>query len=150
MTELKINKGTSMDSWKSFQGLWRLYREDADLSEAECGRQLMYRCNEQIRVQLLQIDPNILTKPETEHLKSITMIAVVSDTMGAKRSEMLNTSQEVGEWHQGLPDKEQGKGTTGDLKLRCAGKRHNKGKDSVDFIDTAVKCALYDEIFEAE
>ena len=52
----RITQGTSMESWDSFKILWRLYKQVADLSEAECSLQLMYCCSEKLREQLFRTE----------------------------------------------------------------------------------------------
>ena len=66
----KITQGMLVESWNSFQVLWKLYKKGAGLSEAECGLQLIYCCDEELMVQLLRADPNIVAKPETEQLET--------------------------------------------------------------------------------
>ena len=105
MTELKISKGMSMDSWKSFQALWRLYRKDADLSKAERSLQLMYCCSEELRNQLFRADPTVTAKSEGEQLKSIREIAVVPRTMEGGCSKLHRTAQKVEERPQNLLEK---------------------------------------------
>ena len=108
----RITQGMSMESWRSYQVLWKLYKEVADLSEAECGPQLIHCCNEELIVQLLRADPNIVAKPEIEQLDSIRKLAVIPYAMGVRRSKMLSRSQKVGERPRGLFEKEQGKKAT--------------------------------------
>ena len=110
LTELKINKGMSMDSWKSFQVLWRLYRHDADLSKADCSLQLMYCCSEEVRGQLFRVDPTITARPEIEQLKSIRKLAVTKSAGEVRCSKMLNMSQRMREWPRMLLEEEQGGG----------------------------------------
>ena len=59
-----------MESWNLFGVLWNLYKKGAGLSEAECGLQLIYCCDEELMEQLLHADPNIVTKPEIEQMES--------------------------------------------------------------------------------
>ena len=57
-----------VESWNSFQVLWNLYKKGAGLTEAECGLQLIYCCDEELMEQLLRADPNIVTKPEIDQM----------------------------------------------------------------------------------
>ena len=95
LTRPKITQGMLVESWNSFGVLWNLYKKGAGLSEAECGLQLIYCCDEELMEQLLRADPNIVTKPENEQMESIRKLAVVPVAMGVRRSEMLNMSQDV-------------------------------------------------------
>ena len=82
-----------MDSWKSTQVLWKLYGTNTDLSEAERSLQLMQRCNEELLIQILQVDPNVVDKSELEQLRLIRSLAVVP-------AETLNRPWEGGELAQ--------------------------------------------------
>ena len=86
----RVTQGMSMDSWKSFQVLWKLYKTRTDLSEAERSLQLMQCCIEKLLIQILQVDPRVLNKQELEQLKLIGRLAVVP-------AEALNGPWEDGE-----------------------------------------------------
>ena len=68
LTELKSKKGTSIDSWKSLQVLWSLYKTYTDVSEAERSLQLSQGGNKKLLVQILQANPNVTNKSELEQL----------------------------------------------------------------------------------
>ena len=112
----RVTQGMSMESWKSFQVLWRLYKTNTDLSEAESSLQLMYCCSEELREQLFRADPNVTAKQESEQLESIRKLAVVPSAIRARRPKMLSRSQEVGERPRGLFEGEQGKTATCEQK----------------------------------
>ena len=88
----KVTQGMLVESWNSFKVLWKMYKTGAELSEAECGLQLIYCCDEELREQLLHADPDIAAKPEAEQIESIRSLAVIPVAMGVRRSEMLNMS----------------------------------------------------------
>ena len=46
LTRPKITQGMLVESWNSFQAMWKLYKTGRGLSEAECGLQLIYCCDE--------------------------------------------------------------------------------------------------------
>ena len=96
----KITQGMSLDSWSSFQVLWKLYKDSADLSEAECGPQLVHCCNEDLVMQLLCMDPNVVDKPETEQLDSIRKLAVIPYDRGVRRSKMLFEKDQIRQCRQ--------------------------------------------------
>ena len=148
LTELKITQGMSMDSWNSFQVLWKLYKDDADLSEADRSLQLIYCCSEELKRQLFRADPKITAKPEIKQLKSIRKLAVVPDAMGVRHYKMLNISQEVGERPRVLLEKEQGEEAT--CELKCAEKCCREEEESVEFTDVTVKYALVNGLAAAE
>ena len=71
LTRPTATQGMLVESWNSFQVLWKLYKTGAGLSEAECGLQLIYCCDEELREQLLRADPDVVAKPENEQLDSM-------------------------------------------------------------------------------
>ena len=144
----KVTQGMSMDSWRSFQVLWRLYKDVADLSEAECGLQLIFCCNEELIVQLLSVDPNVLAKPEIEQLDSIRRLAIAPDAMGVRRSKVLSVPQEVGERPRVLYKKEQGKKAA--CEPKCAKKRCREKEESDGLTDMTIKYVLVNGLAEAE
>ena len=62
----KVTQGMLVESWNSFQVLWKLYKNDVDLSEADRSLQLIYCCSEELRGQLFRADPKLTAKPEIE------------------------------------------------------------------------------------
>ena len=108
-----------VESWNSFQVLWKLYKKGAGLSEAERGLQLIYCCDEELLEQLLRADPDIAAKPEADQLESIRKLAVVPVAMGVRRAEMLNMAQDVGELPRAFLAKVQGKAATCEFKTKC-------------------------------
>ena len=71
LTRPKITQGMLVESWNSFQALWKLYKNGTGISEEECGLQLVYCCDADLLEQLLRADPNVASKPEAEQLESI-------------------------------------------------------------------------------
>ena len=109
---LKISQGMSVDSWKSFQDLWRLCKDDADLSEVEGGLQPMQCCDKELRIQILHEDPEVMAKPEIEQFRSIRKLAVIP-------ARMLNRPQEDGELPWKPRVKGRGKAATCELARKC-------------------------------
>ena len=93
MTRPRITQGMSMDSWKSFQVMWRLFKTDTDVSKAECGLLLIQCCGENLLGQLFRADFRIFTKPEIEQLSAIRKLAVVPAAMGTGHSETIKSPQ---------------------------------------------------------
>ena len=89
MARPRITQGMSMEEWKSFLVLWRLYKVEADVSEEEWDVQLILCCEKKLAGQVYRADPSIVTKPEVGQLESIQALAVIP-------------SQEVGGQPQGL------------------------------------------------
>ena len=139
-----------VESWNSFQALWKLYKKGAGLSEAEYGLQLIYCCNEELMEQILRADPNIVAKPEAEQLESIRKLAVVPVAMGVRRSEMLNMSQDVGELSRAFLAKVQGKAATCEFRTECTEECCREAEKSVDFTNTIVKYVLVNGLVDAE
>ena len=133
-----------------FGVLWNLYKKGAGLSEAECGLQLIYCCDEELMKQLLCADPNIVTKPENEQMESIRKLAVVPVAMGVRRSEMLNMSQDVGELSRTFLAKVQGKAATCEFRTKCTEECCREGEKSVDFTNMIVKYVLVNGLADAE
>ena len=144
----KVTQGMSMESWRSFQVLWRLYKNGADLSEAECGPQLIHCCNEEIMVQLISGDPTVVAKPEIEQLESIRKLVVVPEARGVRRSKMLGTPQEVGKRPRALGKKEQGRKAA--YEPKCAEKCGRGKEESGDFTDRTVKYIPVNGLAEAK
>ena len=100
--------------------------------------------------QLLQADPNIVTKPENEQMESIRKLAVVTVAMGVRRSEILNMSQDVGELSGSFLAKVQGKAATFEFRTKCTEECCREGAKSVDFTDTIIKYILVNGLANAE
>ena len=77
----RITQGMSVKSWRSFLVMWRLYKTDTDVSEAECGLQLIQCCEEKLRAQLFRADSGIFSKSEIEQLETIRKLAGRSETL---------------------------------------------------------------------
>ena len=91
----KVTQGMLVEAWSPPQVLWKLYKKQADLSEAECSPQLIYCCDEELREQLRRADPNVVIKLEMEQLQLIRKLAGVPIVMGVRLAETLNRSQET-------------------------------------------------------
>ena len=74
----RITQGMSIDSWRSFQVMWRLYKTDTDVSEEECGLQLIQCCEGKLLERLFRADHRIFSKPEGEQMESIGKLVVAS------------------------------------------------------------------------
>ena len=82
-----------MDSWKSFQVMWRLFKANTDASEEECSLQLIQCCDKKFLGQLFRADYRILSKPEIEQLNAIRKLAVGPVAMNTAHSEAPKTPQ---------------------------------------------------------
>ena len=101
-TRPKITQGTPPDSRRSVQVLWSrleisltamvtpenrvlwsLYKIATDVSQAECGLQLIQCCSEKLVGQLFHADPRVSAKPEFKQLEA---------TFLATRAKFLETS----------------------------------------------------------
>ena len=67
----RITQGMSMEEWKSFQALWRLFKIETDLSEEECSLQLILCCEEKLVDQVHRADPSMPARPEVGWLEAI-------------------------------------------------------------------------------
>ena len=85
----RITQGMSAESWRSFQVMWRIYKIDTDVSEEECGLQLIQCCEGNLLERLFRADHRIFSKPEEEQIESIRKLVV------EKGPEPSSTSQKV-------------------------------------------------------
>ena len=150
LTRPKITQGILMESWNSFLARWKLYKTGTGLSEAECGLQLIYCCDEDLLKQTLRADPNLVTKPEAEQLEAIRKLAVIPIAMGMRRSETLNMVQESGEPSRAFLAKVQGKAATCQFRTKCAEDCCREKGNPVDFTNTIVKYVLVNGLVDAE
>ena len=127
----RITQGMSLDSWNCFQVRWELFKNDAGLSEAEYGLQLMYCCSEEIMEQLYHADPLILAKSEIEQLEAIRKLAGSLET--------IDMAQEVSELSRAFHAMVQ---EEAELMEKCAEQSYREERDTADSTNWTGKNAL--------
>ena len=107
----RITQGMSAESWRSFQVMWRLFKTDTEVSEEECGLQLIQCCEGNLLERLFRTDHRIFSKTEEEQMDSIGKLVVTPHVKVKKHRQKATCKGEQRANRRSLEDAKSPKST---------------------------------------
>ena len=92
-----LQQGIGEDDWLAFTRRWEVFRQGTDMAPSQVTAQLLACCESQLEVALYREDSAIASKSSEQVMSAMKRLAVISVALSARRTTLLNTSQEGGE-----------------------------------------------------
>ena len=93
----KITKGSSEETWNTFQTRWQMFRSGTQITAEEAVQHLFQCCEDSLGDEILQNHKDAVTGTEDNLMKVVKKLAVAPVAVSVRRSELLSIKQDHGE-----------------------------------------------------
>ena len=138
-----LQQGVTEEDWEAFKRRWNLLSQSTTLASRQLVAQLLACCEPELETALFREDPKINEKSETDILAAMKRLAVLSVALCARRTTLMKTIQEPGEWIRPYVARLRGLANVCQWhKTGSCNVTNCTGEVSVDYTEDIVKLAL--------
>ncbi len=144
----KVSRGSSEETWISFNKRWTLFKTGTGLSNDEKVHQLFECCDQDLGEAILKSSSTAVTGTEENLLAVMKQLAVIPVAISIRRTDLLSCHQDHGEAGRAYHSRLMGKAAVCAYSMPCSSDTCNTVNDFTDIIvkDVMVNGLVDEEI----